>query len=185
MTNSPERAPRKVAQVGIVAALVGVLGVGVGFSFFSLGGARGGLDDVGELERLGGVQAQLALLDACRIEYNMHIRQRDGKIRVLPCASLPYVLFPVPANWPYRDISFLAERSARHKRWAIRVERSRVSFPDLVGALESMTPMIVAQYPAALAATEARERAGLAAVKAQEEERRRASERAKESYPSK
>ncbi len=171
--------------VTLGAVLAGVLGYGLSRS-------RNGGDDVGDLEALKGVQAQLRPLDACDLQYNTHASRHqylNNMIAVQPCSGnsflKPRVLIPVPANWPYKKLRFGGRRFSQHFRWTIEVDRASVPFQDLVAALESMAPTIVATYPGELARKLAEEANAKQKYEADLEERRRAGEKAKETYPSK
>ena len=173
--------------IGVIAGAIAV-GVGVGFSLF---GRAGGRTDVGGLEGLRSVQEQLRPIDACRMEFNLRtfgVGQDNGeRIEVYGCTRelLPMpVMFPVPPSWPYRTLAFEAHRASTRERWSIEVDQSRIPFPDLVAAFQSIAPLIAAQYPALRAEHDAHAKKKKDDGEAAERERQRARQKAKESYPS-
>ncbi|MBK6692203.1 MAG: hypothetical protein IPG50_08355 [Myxococcales bacterium] len=188
-------APKKGSALKVIlvlaAALVAIGAVLAGAIVFGLSRGQGG-DDVGDLDALQAVQAQLRPLDACDLQYNTHASRHqylNNMIAVQPCSGnsflKPRVLIPVPANWPYKKLRFGGRRFSQHFRWTIEVDRASVPFQDLVAALESMAPTIVATYPGELARKLAEEANAKQKYEADLEERRRAGEKAKETYPSK
>ena len=181
--------------LAILLFFVALIGVGAGVAFFVL--ARndlGGRTDVGDLEALGGVQAQLRPIDACRMEFNTRTvganQDKGDHVRIYACDAEMFaapVRMPVPENWPYRKqpFSFMANRSSKDARWAIAVHQSQVAFPDLVKALESIAPSIASGYANARANLDAQEKASKETLRRAEEEQERARQKAKGTYPTK
>lgn len=178
----PSKAPLIAGLAGLVAALAGV-----GAAMFLFVGSRRG-EDVGELPELARVQALLMPLDACEIRYDSSARRDYWKhLHVAKCSSEsfpPSVPFGVDPSWKAKNITFTASRSSSSERWKIRVDKSRVAFPDLREALDSIAPRIAKEYPALLAAEVAASKKAHDDYEAAEAERARAAKKAKESYPS-
>lgn len=157
----PDRKSGNTVIIIFVAIVVtgGLLSAG---AILALGGGRSGLDtDVGGLQELAAVQAQLLPLNACNIKYGVRpgaLPHRSKGSRqyayVAPCggASVSDVYISVPKELQSSHVAFDMTRSSVSAPWKIRVDKDRTAFPDLKQSLQQLAPLIVEKYPEALAA---------------------------------
>ncbi|RYE89768.1 MAG: hypothetical protein EOO75_11270 [Myxococcales bacterium] len=116
-------------------------------------------------------------------------RSRFGstsKVAATACAPNPVsTKIEVSETWGNKGVVFTMRRRSAASRWEILVNQENVPFGDLVGALTELSPVIVKEYPAALAQA----RGTRSAADAAEEQRRRdeqaRKDRARGSYPTK
>ncbi|MCP3061491.1 hypothetical protein LXT21_22150 [Myxococcus sp. K38C18041901] len=137
-----------------VAVMAGAMGAGV-----MLGGSRAGDSeeiDVGALQEMAGIQAQLRSLNACGIQYGVRGRRmKSGSheyVRVSACEQDRFAgaRIDVPTAQQVRQVTFNLERGAVSEPWKIRVDKSQVSFPDLQRTLEQLAPLLREKAPEAL-----------------------------------
>ena len=175
----------------ILGVTVVAMGGGI-FAALKLLGRDAGKTDVGDLEALASVQAQLRAVNACRIEYNQwtrsHHRQMHRRNVFITRCDTPgptawNAKVVLPEQWSHDALSFKAERSSLKDDWSILVHPEAVPFPVLVAGLEELAPILVRDAPAALAKSQADE----AAADAKYEERQRQQEEQRrqnqEGYP--
>ncbi|CAM3206642.1 hypothetical protein G4177_34275 [Corallococcus sp. ZKHCc1 1396] len=176
--------------------MLGVTVVAMGGGIFAavkLLGRDAGKTDVGDLEALASVQAQLRTVNACRIEYNQWSRssQREAYRRnvfITHCDAVGRTSWNakvvLPEEWSHDALAFKAERSSLKDDWSILVHPEAVPFPVLVAGLKELAPILVRDAPAALAKSQAEDAAAAARYEErqrQQEEQRRQNQ---EGYPS-
>lgn len=178
--------------MGLVVAMALVFGVlGAAFAMFMIRDSLLKGSDVGDLPQFANVQATLRPLDVCGIEYMMRTvganQDKRGRVRIYRCTNEAFpmpIYLTAPTSFSERSLHFTIERSSREKPFAIRVDKSRVAFGELVDGLAILAPDIAARYPALRAEADAREAKDQADLRRQEAERDRARQQSRESYPS-
>ncbi|MCY1043294.1 hypothetical protein OV208_18400 [Corallococcus sp. bb12-1] len=177
--------------VVMLLVMVVAMGGGIFVALKLLGSA--GKSDVGDLEALASVQAQLRAVDACRIQYNhwprSHHRQMHRlSVFITPCGASGIApssgKVKLPESWAHDALAFEAERSSVTDDWSILVNSEAVPFPVLLAGLSELAPIVVRDAPGALAKMRADEAEGNA--KYEEGLRRREQQRQQnqDSYPS-
>lgn len=181
--------PRK--SVNGLWVILGIVVLSIGGSIVTIGLKKGGLltmTNVAELPDLAFVQDDLRALDACELRYAG--RNKRGQrshldlVFAVSCDKRSHPVINVPATWGQKGVGFLLERRTAAQPWEVLVEKDDVPFPDLLGALHEMTPIIAAQYPPKKIEYDrsiANVDADIAKHKADEEARKTS---AKSSYPS-
>jgi hypothetical protein len=185
---TPERTKKIILGV-VVTMMLGLLS-GFLVRAFSKGGVFT-LSDVGNLAELKPMQASLAPLDLCSVEYGRRDkrgrRQHADSLFLESCSPGRHgrdtVVVPVPAEWTRRGLGFSMARDRVGEPFSVLVEKDEVPFPDLVALLGGVTPLIEQQFPVKLASQRASDAAADSSGQAREraEEARKA--RAKESWP--
>lgn len=134
----------------VVVAVAGAVAAGY-FAFAMMSSARGS-KNVGELEALAPVQAQIRGLSGCRFTYNTdRKRTYNDAIAIYPCrGNFPAgARLPVPAGFKYKHLRFEGKRSSPSEPWDIFVDTTAVSFPELQAALTELAPIMARDYEAA------------------------------------
>lgn len=166
----------------MVAVIVGIGGGLAGFMLIR--GSMSSSSDVGKLEALAPIQAQLRPLDACSFRYNTFKRTNNSVVVMSPCDKGLFPTsanVPVPANFKYRTVKFEGKRSSKSDPWQIEVSQTNVAFPDLLAALTELAPVMAQNYAPLLVKAEAE----MDAARRQREEAERARQKVKETYPTK
>ncbi|QDE91187.1 hypothetical protein BHS06_20630 [Myxococcus xanthus] len=177
----------------IIAAVAMVVG-GIGAATLLLGRQPSdvgslGETDVGGLQELAAIQAQLRPLRACGIEYGERGRRMKSgshtSVWVSACENDRFagVRIEVPTARQVEGVTFDLERSSVSEPWKILVDKNQVPFPELKRTLEQLTPFLVEEIPSRLAqAIEAKVAADRERQKRQAAEPARR-EASKNSYP--
>ncbi len=143
--------PRK--SVNGLWIVVSIVALSIAGSIVTIGLKKRGLlsmSNVGELPELAFVQDALRPLDACELRYAS--RDKRGRRQQLDvvfgrsCDNRSHVVINVPPGWGHKSVGFLLERGSASAAWEVLVEKDDVPFPDLVGALREMVPIISAEY---------------------------------------
>ena len=155
----PERKSRKSAV--LILAAVAMVG-GVAAATFLLNRKPTdigmiGKTDVGGLQALAGIQAQLRPLRACGVQYGE--RGRRGKVGshtavwVSACENDRFagVSIGVPTERQVERVAFNLERASVSEPWKILVEKDQVPFPELERALNQLSPLLAEEVPSKLA----------------------------------
>ncbi|RKH15590.1 hypothetical protein D7Y13_19765 [Corallococcus praedator] len=116
-----------------------------------------GMTDVGGLQALADIQAQLRPLRACGVEYGE--RGRRGKVGshtdvwVSACENDRFagVRIAVPTERQVERVAFNLERGSVSEPWKILVDKNQVPFPELERALEQLSPFLAEEVPSRLA----------------------------------
>ncbi|AKU96304.1 hypothetical protein AKJ09_02968 [Labilithrix luteola] len=164
---------------------------GVVLGVLTIGMKKGGFlttSNVGDLEDLAPIQAQLMPLDACQIDYAT--RDKSGRRNhldvafVTPCSdSDRRVVIHVSSGWGSRGVGFQMKRSSQANRWKVLVEKDEVPFPELKGALEEIASTMTTSYVPQLEDARARSKAYEDGVQARKKEEEARKNGAKSSYP--
>lgn len=162
-TSAPAKEPPKSSAAVLLVPLAVVIGVIVGTTLllrWFVHRPRG--DDVGDRPEFSAAQAQLAGLDACSISYGMSVRGSDaerrqyGYLYVKECEDGALaVSVPLAQQSWQRGVPVELRRGSRADRWGIYVNKGSVSLQATVNALNVFAPVLVASYPAHLAAQRA------------------------------
>jgi hypothetical protein len=186
--------PKSRRGILIAVIMLGVVGGGLAGGVFMASRLfeRRGRTDVGGLEALASVQAQLRAVEACRIEHNYN---NPGKYRELyrrivfltPCGAEELHAFKgrvdLPEPWAHGGLAFEARRSSVKEDWTILVDTQQVPFPVLAAGLGELAPHLVREAPAALVKARAEEAAGAAAYEENQRRLQQERERNQGSYP--
>ncbi|MHA7632984.1 hypothetical protein [Corallococcus sp. M7] len=176
-----------------ILLLLGVMVLAMGggiFAALKLLGGGASKTDVGGLEALASVQAQLRPVDACRIEYNQwsrsHHRQMHRRnVFITSCgASIWSAKVVLPEGWSHDALSFKAERSSVKDDWSILVDTQAVPFPVLVAGLGELAPIVARDASEALAKSRAAEAEGNAKYEEHQRQQEQQRRQNQESYPS-
>lgn len=116
-----------------------------------------GKTDVGGLQVLADIQAQLRPLRACGVEYGE--RGRRGKVGshtdvwVSACENDRFagVRIAVPTERQVERVAFNLERDSVSEPWKILVDKNQVPFPELERALKQLSPFLAEEVPSRLA----------------------------------
>ncbi|WP_120534910.1 hypothetical protein [Corallococcus sp. CA047B] len=178
----------------IVMLIVMVVAMGGGiFVSFKLLRSASGKTDVGDLEALASVQAQLRAVDGCRITYNhwprSHHRQMHRlSVFVTPCGASGIApdsaKVKLPDSWAHDALAFEAERSSVTDDWAILVNSEAVPFPVLLAGLTELAPIVVRETPGAMAKMRADKAEGDAKYEEGLRQREQQRQQNQDSYPS-
>ncbi|MBZ4397209.1 hypothetical protein [Myxococcus sp. AS-1-15] len=190
----PSPAPRSNNKVVLFAGaavmvMAGALGAGV-----MLGGSGGSAGDseeidVGALQEMAGIQAQLGSLKLCKVQYGVRGRRMKSgsheSVWVSACEQDRFTgaRIDVPTERQVQHVTFDLDRTSVSEPWKILVDKNRVPFPDLQRALEQLAPLLREKTPEALTrAIEERAAADRRREESEAAERARR-EAAKDSYP--
>lgn len=131
---------RVILPLGV--ALLVMAGAAV-FAYRSFGRQAG--EDVGGLAAMRPVQAGLAQLPACGVEYRNHQRSPRDKVMLRTCEDDPLTAWvAVPKGWTLSS-GFNAKRERVGAPWQIFIEKDKVSLDALVAALTALTPVVTTE----------------------------------------